>query len=198
MACSTCQGGIAYGWDAWTKQCNTVLISDYSGDIPPGTAIPHWAFYNVTLLANEQFDNINAQTIGRDPEAMQTAPKPSATSRKGKGNSMKTAAIIGGVVGGIVLLVVIIAAFFGYRWWRRNRKMELQGQWDNTGGYDYGNQWKTPPHSPTSANYTPSVSTLPTLSPNRPFQSYFPPPMSGPQVDQAVTWVTPISGGARR
>ena len=26
-----------------------ICKKSYSGDIPPGTAIPHWAFYNVTV-----------------------------------------------------------------------------------------------------------------------------------------------------
>lgn len=191
MACSTCQGGLSYGWDKWEQECGDVLISDYSGDIPQGTAIPHWAFYNVTLLSKEQFDNTNAQSIGRDPEAMPTPPKSSAgpnfTGQNGK-HSGNTAAIVGGVIGGVGGFILIsIAVFFGILWWRKNEK-KAQGQWDFPGGYDAN--LKMPPQSPTTASYAPSISTGPTFVSHPTFQPYASPPH---QPNRVVTYVTPIA-----
>jgi len=191
MACSTCQGGIAYGWDLWIQQCNTVLISDYSGYIPQGTVVPRWAFYNVTLLDNEEFDNGNAQNIGRDPEALPDVPTPSATNESTAGAPRNTPAIIGGVVGGVGLLIIIVTVYFGYRWWRKNERMKQQRQWDNQGAYE--SQWSTSPHSPTSTKYAPSISTLPPLSPNRGFQPRVLPSMPPQTANRPATWVTPIS-----
>jgi len=123
MACSTCQGGIAYGWDVWSQQCDMVLISQYLGGIPQGTAIPHWAFYNVTSLNKEQFDNGNAQNIGRDPEVTAAVPQPKIPH--------KTTAIIGGVIGVVSLLIGIFAAYFGIKRCRENQGRKQEGQWDN-------------------------------------------------------------------
>jgi len=188
MACSTCQQGIAYEWERWIKQCNTVMISNYSGDIPQGTAIPHWAFYNVTLLNNHTFDNANAQSIGREPEAK--PPQTSAAS-----SSSKTALIIGGAVGGVVLLIIIpIIVYFGLRWRRRDkeRKTQAQGQWDHSGGYR--DKWNSPQNTPTSATYSQTFSTGPTLVSDLPIQPYTP---RMPQPNRAVTYVTPMGNGGQ-
>ena len=67
-------------WDIWVKQCNTALVSEwvpplrllhqcfhrilndlskrYSGGIPQGTAVPHWAFYNVTVRDLHAFNRL--------------------------------------------------------------------------------------------------------------------------------------------
>jgi len=177
MACSTCQTGIAYGWDLWVKQCDTVLISDYSGVIPKGTAIPHWAYYNVTLLDNQEFDNNKSQSIGRDPEAKPPPLKGSTGSGK-KGMSKKTGAIICGAVGGVCLLIMIsIGVYLGLRWRRKAKERELRGQWDYPGGYD--SQRKTSHRSPTLAMQNPSFSTGPALVSDFAFQPYVPPQAQG-------------------
>jgi hypothetical protein len=48
----------------------------YPGDIPQGTAVPRWAFFNVTRLPDTLYDDNNAKSVGRDPEAF---PKPQNT-----------------------------------------------------------------------------------------------------------------------
>jgi len=187
MACSTCQDGIAYGWDSWIPQCNTVLISDYSGNIPQGTAIPHWAFYNVTLLNNQEFDNLVAESIGRNPEALPNVPTPSVANTS-KGAPHNTHAIIGGVVGAIGFLT-IVAACFGCLWWRKNEERKLRRQWDGE---------KISPYSPTTLRHTSNVSTGPPLASNRPFHSRVPPSIPARTQNRPVTWVTPIPNGGQR
>lgn len=200
--CSLCQGGGIYGWEAWEADCNTVLIAEYSGVIPQGTAIPHWAFYNVTLLDKQQFDVNNAQNIGRDPETLPTPQKTSSTgpyptgstAGAGKDSSRRTAAIIGGVVGGIGGLIIIpVAVYFLYRWRRKVNERRLQRQWDHPAGYDP--RWTSPPRSSTVATYNQSLSTKPSVISNQPPQPYVPQPLPPNRV---VTFVTPMPNSESR
>jgi len=138
-----------------------------SGGIPQETAIPYWAFYNVTALPKEQFDVNVAQDVGRDPEAfangvsrsLSTAStSPSAT----KGIPKKTPEIVGVVVGAIGFLIVVIAAYFCYRWWLKENERRLRAQRDGEAVYD-------PP-----TNYGPDAPTEPILVPIRLFHLYAP------------------------
>jgi len=98
MACSNCQGGSIASWTDWIVNCDNVAVAQYPHDIPPGTAVPHWAYCNVTTLPNQTYSDFVAMALGRDPEA-----KP--TSSSGKKNN--TGAIAGGVVGGVMVLLVL-------------------------------------------------------------------------------------------
>jgi len=193
MACINCQGGLEYGWEGWATNCDTVLISAYSGTIPPGTAIPHWAFYNVTLLNDQQYDDNNAQSIGRDPEATPSVSS-STSNTKSKGIPKQTAAIIGGVVGGVGFLIIVTAAYCLYQWWHMNKENNQQAQLNGTGGY--ASQWKMAPVSPVK--HTPSVSTGQTLAPNRLFHTHLPASMPELQGGRPVTWVTSMPNGGQR
>lgn len=109
MACSNCQGGEVYSWTEWAAGCSNVYVAQYPHGIPNGTAIPHWAFYDVTTLPNQTYNDTVAMAVGRDPEATY---KPSPDS-PGPSHKNKTAAIAGGVVGGVIFIILsLIAVFF--------------------------------------------------------------------------------------
>ncbi|KAF9647144.1 hypothetical protein BDM02DRAFT_3129933 [Thelephora ganbajun] len=196
-----------YRWETWATACDTVYITQYPVDIPQGTAVPRWAFYNVTLLAGEKYDDNNAKNIGRDPEELpkqqNTATKstgPTATGNVNKSSS-KTAAIVGGVVGGVGSLIIIpIIVYLGIRCSRRNKNKNPQPQYQYQEGPD--GYWKTPPNS---ATYNPSVLTGPSLASSAP-QPYnpedpstYPPPMPVGQAAQPpITYVTPLSNYGNR
>lgn len=135
MACSTCQGGIIYSWAKYIAQCETVYVTQYPHDVPYGTAVPHWAFYDVTTLPNQTYSDSVAMSVGRNPEAtakvLSTATFGTSTTRSGSkssstsgsgsnptntstngGSGSKTplAAIVGGAVGGVVLISVAVIA----------------------------------------------------------------------------------------
>ncbi|KAF9790650.1 hypothetical protein BJ322DRAFT_404530 [Thelephora terrestris] len=82
MACMTCQGGQSYSWIEWAHECNTTHVAQYPFDIPNGTAIPRWAFYNITTLPDQDYNATVAEAIGRDPEA--TPKQTSGPSKRRK------------------------------------------------------------------------------------------------------------------
>jgi hypothetical protein len=50
MACAACQGGEYYPWPTYITQCTSgVMISQYPVDIAQGTAVPHWAYTDITV-----------------------------------------------------------------------------------------------------------------------------------------------------
>ncbi|KAF9790681.1 hypothetical protein BJ322DRAFT_406973 [Thelephora terrestris] len=134
MACTTCQGGVIYSWTKWIAQCTTVYVTQYPHNIAQGTAIPHWAFYDVTTLPTETYNDTVAISVGRNPEAtpspLSTATlKTSTSSRSGSqqtlsssgsnptqsggssgGTKVSLAAIVGAAVGGVVLIVCAVVA----------------------------------------------------------------------------------------
>ncbi|KAF9790678.1 hypothetical protein BJ322DRAFT_406892 [Thelephora terrestris] len=146
MACSSCQGGNVYPWDAWAKGCNATSISVYPSGIPRGTAVPHWAFYNVTLLSYGRFNDSVARNIGRDPETNPSGTVLASTDTNG------TVDVFGAVVAGVlVLLIILVVVFVAFRRWRRKKDNALRGQRKHPRGY--GAQWKfvnLPPTRPSS------------------------------------------------
>jgi len=208
-----------YRWSDWEVACETVYVTTYPGDIPQGTRVPLWAYYDVTGLRGGIYTDDNAKSIGRDPEATPTGLQTRSTGSAGPGvtgivggtspspGSSKTAAIVGGVVGGVCALIITpIIVYFVIRRRRRNREKNppLSHQRQRTPVIHWGNR-------PNSLAYDPSVSTGPTVGSNVPLQTYnpadpttFPPPLSWGQTNQfphqsPVTYVTPFSNhGARR
>ncbi|KAF9507628.1 hypothetical protein BS47DRAFT_288539 [Hydnum rufescens UP504] len=63
-ACGACQGASWIGWDAWSANCpsNLITISYYSQYIPDNTAIPAWAFYN-PRFSGGSYDPVVARQI---------------------------------------------------------------------------------------------------------------------------------------
>ncbi|KAF9075119.1 hypothetical protein BDP27DRAFT_1443570 [Rhodocollybia butyracea] len=124
MACAACQGGAPITWSSYAMSCHTVYVADFNETIPPGTAVQHWAYLNVTLNG---FNATTAQLDGDSPESVGVpqatlSSTPSSTSAASTASSKSnTGAIAGGVVGGIVFVVLIVAAAF---WFLRRRRSQ--------------------------------------------------------------------------
>ncbi|KIK71605.1 hypothetical protein GYMLUDRAFT_33783 [Collybiopsis luxurians FD-317 M1] len=115
-ACAACQGGIVQPWGTWATNCTpSVFDGFYPYPIPPGTAVPHWAYQLYTN--NDTFNATVAQLLGDSPESSstsgptntQSSPSSatgSSSSSDGKGKS-EAGAIAGGVVGGLAFLVIV-------------------------------------------------------------------------------------------
>lgn len=205
MACATCQDATAYPWLTWVGACEGVYVSAYPSTIPQGTAIPQWAFFNVTRLAGGLYDDGNAKSIGRDPEAFPktlntktTSGGPGSTGVVSGGTSSggkHIGAIVGGVVGGVGgLAVVAVVVLLLIQRNRKNRDKSSQPQQQYQ--EEPTNSWKVAPSSPA---YDPSVSSGPTVLPSVPYQTYNPrdsyPSHTGmSQSPSPVTYVTPLSG----
>ena len=46
----------------------------YPHDIPPGTAVPQWAFYNVTTLPDQTYSDTVAMSVGRKSFSSPSSP----------------------------------------------------------------------------------------------------------------------------
>ncbi|KAI9571580.1 hypothetical protein HD554DRAFT_2168849 [Boletus coccyginus] len=131
-ACGLCQNSTIIGWSVWNTNCTTLYPGFFPLDIPAGTAVPQWAFQDVTK--SDLFNVTLAQSVGDNPEstALNTAqstgsvnpvstvasasltasPSPTAIDTASSGGGSSTAAIVGGVVGGVVGLALIAAVVF--------------------------------------------------------------------------------------
>ncbi|THG92818.1 hypothetical protein EW145_g8576 [Phellinidium pouzarii] len=47
-ACSTCQNATLVPWTSWATSCSSVFVDLFPEDIPADTAVPGWAYENVT------------------------------------------------------------------------------------------------------------------------------------------------------
>lgn len=143
MACAACQGGQIYSWMQWIPQCESVYVTQYPIDIAQGTAVPHWAYYNITSLPNQTWNDTVAISVGRDPEQLPKQINTVATggsSTSGHSTISKTSsglpgptsdsntkggtnvpAIVGGVVGSVVPLTILGVVVFLYT---RSRKQQ--------------------------------------------------------------------------
>ncbi|KAJ7724450.1 hypothetical protein DFH07DRAFT_263738 [Mycena maculata] len=115
-ACSSCQSGQVLTWTAFNGNCTTVYPQLFVGNIPSGTAVPHWAYQNVTdggfnlTLAQMQL-NAPESTANSQPTAT-TTPQTSGSPGTASPKKSHAGAIAGGVVGGVVgLALVCIGAF---------------------------------------------------------------------------------------
>ncbi|KAI5119184.1 hypothetical protein M0805_000638 [Coniferiporia weirii] len=135
-ACSTCQNGTIITWDSWSAACSNVYIDTFPEDIPADSAVPGWAYENVTITGlynvTEALDDDSPESTATHVQTTQTAvgsssspgsTLPASGSGSGSNGSHKsssnTGAIAGGVVGGVVGAALIgLGAFF---LWRRNR-----------------------------------------------------------------------------
>ncbi|KAJ6502359.1 hypothetical protein C8R45DRAFT_617222 [Mycena sanguinolenta] len=117
-ACALCQSAPVLTWDAFKVNCNTVYPQIFSDNIPTGTAVPHWAYQNVT---GGTFNSTLAQLNLNAPESTANSQPTSATLPPGPSNTSspkksKAGPIAGGVVGGVVFIcLVCIAAFWFIR-----------------------------------------------------------------------------------
>ncbi|KAI0637874.1 hypothetical protein C8Q77DRAFT_395673 [Trametes polyzona] len=165
-ACATCQGQglFTVPWSTYSLNCSSVYIQQYPEPIPPGTAVPAWAYMDVRTT--DDFNAIEAQRIQEEglPESTAvSAAGPTATgSRTGGSTSSPTtlppnsndgdngsgddnsskkstniAPIVGGVVGGVVgVLAIALAIFFWLRHRRNAARNAPTGPLDLTAGED--------------------------------------------------------------
>ncbi|EJF62913.1 hypothetical protein BD309DRAFT_957603 [Dichomitus squalens] len=165
-ACATCQGQEEFivPWSTYQQNCSTVYIEQYPENIPVGTAVPAWAYLDITT--NNTFNPVQAEAVAAQnvPEstasgtpsstsngATLTAPPtetsssdgaPNSGSNSNSGTSSKKSnvgPIVGGVVGGIGGLALIgLVLFFILRHRRNARENQPTGPIDLTAGGDYG------------------------------------------------------------
>ncbi|KAF8346730.1 hypothetical protein F5887DRAFT_93622 [Amanita rubescens] len=63
-ACSMCQGGSQQGWQDYSQNCSSQrYIGQYPEDILSTTAVPHWAYIDIT--GTGLLDLNEAETIGK-------------------------------------------------------------------------------------------------------------------------------------
>ncbi|KAJ7775081.1 hypothetical protein B0H16DRAFT_84941 [Mycena metata] len=124
-ACSECQSGQVLTWSAFNAHCTTVYTGIFVNNIPSGTAVPHWAYQNVTI--DDGFNSTVAQMQLNAPESTANSQatstsNPDATGAPGASSKKSNAgAIAGGVVGGLVgAAVLLVLAFWFIRRRRRN------------------------------------------------------------------------------
>ncbi|KAF9790611.1 hypothetical protein BJ322DRAFT_400690 [Thelephora terrestris] len=120
MACISCQNGTVYSWPQWIPQCTTISITVYPADVAQGTAVPHWAYVNVTSLPGTIYSDSVAMSVGRDPEEFpSTNTNTTGSSTDPKKN---VGAIVGGVFGSLILLAILAVAAFLYRRYCRRQQ----------------------------------------------------------------------------
>jgi len=143
-ACGLCQDRTSIAWSVWQTNCTQgVAIKTFPNPIPPGTAVPGWAYLDV--VGTDEFDPAVAQQLAQLPESTaeagsptaaappQAAPSGSNTNSGGgynapAGGKKKSNAgpIAGGVVGGVVVIALIaLLVFFLVR--RKNKKRDSAG-----------------------------------------------------------------------
>ncbi|KIP11619.1 hypothetical protein PHLGIDRAFT_457951 [Phlebiopsis gigantea 11061_1 CR5-6] len=135
--CSVCQGDLVRPWSQWIANCtNSTFVMSFPRPIPSGTAIPAWAFLNVTMT--DTFDPATAQLYQASNSTESSAPPASSTSSvlssntqtsTSTGTASSTAspktnvgAIAGGVVGGVVG-VAVLCVLLGL--WLKQRKARM-------------------------------------------------------------------------
>ncbi|KAI9571575.1 hypothetical protein HD554DRAFT_2168843 [Boletus coccyginus] len=133
-AMTACTSSSFISWSVWNTNCTTLYSGVFPLDIPAGTAVPQWAFQDVTT--SDLFNVTLAQSVGDNPEStasnsakstgsvnpvstvasasLTASPSPTAIDTASSGGSSSTAEIVGGVVGGVVGLALIagVVVFF--------------------------------------------------------------------------------------
>ncbi|KAI9570445.1 hypothetical protein HD554DRAFT_2018193 [Boletus coccyginus] len=123
-ACGLCQNRTIISWTVWDTNCTTIYPGVFPPGVPAGTAVPQWAYQDVTT--SDLFNVTLAQSVGDNPESIGSNPQstgsvnptstaasastPTGTDTASSGSSSDTAAIVGGVVGGVVGLALIAGA----------------------------------------------------------------------------------------
>ncbi|KAK7020458.1 hypothetical protein R3P38DRAFT_1214265 [Favolaschia claudopus] len=121
-ACAACQSRNFQPWSSFDANCTTVDSQIFRGNIPSETAVPHWAYQNVS---SGSFNTTLAQLQLNAPESTANV-QPTSTNLPGGSTSTPTSkkksnagAIAGGVVGGIVFVCLAGIATF---WFLRRRR----------------------------------------------------------------------------
>ncbi|KIM62167.1 hypothetical protein SCLCIDRAFT_120554 [Scleroderma citrinum Foug A] len=190
-ACSICQNRTYIAWSSWSTNCTTVYPGVYPENVPSGTAIPHWAYQDVTT--SDDFNATLAQLTGDTPESTATKAQATATavtssalpaSITSSGNAgtqspspsssskSNTGAIVGGAVGGVVVLGAI-AAFITWFCIRRRRRQTKapSAMYDGSAPGGTNSMYTTSPFTPSATQpklYDPSDPTTFPASPPSP------------------------------
>ncbi|RDX52998.1 hypothetical protein OH76DRAFT_61708 [Lentinus brumalis] len=80
QACTACQPGGYRGvlsWSEYSANCTDPTLLSYPNPIPPGTAIPAWAFQDVRRTG--KFDLVKAALTGDTPESSASPSSTTAT-----------------------------------------------------------------------------------------------------------------------
>ncbi|KAI0812734.1 hypothetical protein BC629DRAFT_961396 [Irpex lacteus] len=127
-ACTICQAQEYLPWSGWSENCTYKFVGNYPKPIPQGTAVPAWAYENVTLL--DTFNITTAERIARENHTDSTAlPTPTAVSSPNDASPTqisttkrnKLTPILSGVFGALILILVAAATTF---LWKRQRKIK--------------------------------------------------------------------------
>ncbi|KAK2466800.1 hypothetical protein APHAL10511_001058 [Amanita phalloides] len=120
-ACAICQRGGTILWDTYDGNCSAIYVVVFPVGIPTGTAVPHWAYMNVTIFGG--FNATYAQQLSNSPEST-TGPQSTGTTSPSNQPSHKSSSIVGpavgGAVGGLVFLTLLGAGVL-LLWQRRRR-----------------------------------------------------------------------------
>lgn len=193
-ACAVCQGNGYVRWSSWITNCSTAYPMVFPRDLPPGTAVPSWAYEDVT--AYDMFNITVAQAMLAAPESV-APPVPTGTSTTTTPSATHTVTypsrnanagpIAGGVVGGVVFLGLIIALIIWLVQRRRDRTIprapDLDG--DGTSPRPMSDVSAIGAISPYMAMQTPKFydpsdpSTFPPVSPDTSLSYTSPSPQSG-------------------
>ncbi|TDL21522.1 hypothetical protein BD410DRAFT_294557 [Rickenella mellea] len=192
-ACGVCQNRTIITWTSWHANCKNIYLTVYPENIPSGTAIPAWAYADVSVL--NVFDPNVTLVLKSSPDstssfnpATQTgagpSPSPSnpthvdSTSTK----SSNIGAIAGGGVGGVVLIALLaLIAFLLIRQRKSNRKnmMEARQYVVVHGGHQHTEEYN-------AAQMT--AGPLHTVSSHRPHDPFDPP--TSPSTPAPPTFVS--------
>ncbi|RPD61860.1 hypothetical protein L226DRAFT_535239 [Lentinus tigrinus ALCF2SS1-7] len=163
-ACATCQGQLAYTipWATYAQNCSTVYLQKFPADIPLGTAVPAWAYLDITrngtfnpdaaeAIANQNKPDTTAtvSVISSSSSSISSPTAPASTTGGANGSSPSGSAgqssaassksdvgpIVGGVVGGVVGAIAIgLGIFFFLRHRRNQAKSQPTGPVEPAGG----------------------------------------------------------------
>ncbi|KAK7054737.1 hypothetical protein VNI00_003200 [Paramarasmius palmivorus] len=121
-----CQDRNYLRWSPFSMNCSQVYDGLFPDNIPSGTAVPSWAYLNVTgsdtwnlgqALDNRQGPESTgaSKPTGSTPSALASST-PSEASQPDPGSKTNAGAIAGGVIGGVVFLGIVAGiAFWLYR-----------------------------------------------------------------------------------
>ncbi|KAI0751236.1 hypothetical protein C8Q80DRAFT_559935 [Daedaleopsis nitida] len=119
-ACATCQGGGGQipPWPRYITNCTDSTVEDYPINIPGGTAVPVWAFQDVS--ASNTWDLTTAQEVAAKGKSDKTADNYSPPGGKDGTQSRIIILAVGGIVGGLAGATVIAVSV--YCCWRSKQK----------------------------------------------------------------------------
>ncbi|RDX52997.1 hypothetical protein OH76DRAFT_60860 [Lentinus brumalis] len=182
QACQACQfenGTVVIKYSEYTHNCTqNNLRPSYPKDIPSGTAVPAWAYQNVTSKGLFNLTTASAVAAQGHPDTIGSASplvtivstttyiypfattlSPSATGASSSSSSSEfVVPLVGGVVGGVVGLVLLgcLAVFLRGRSKLRSMSAphEQAARFVSPGIYPASPEWVYEPWSPMSSTVT--------------------------------------------